>query len=348
MITISDIASRAGVSRTTVSYVLNGRESGVRISEETRQRVSAAAAELGYRRNALAHAVTTGRNPVLGFLACAPEGELVARLLAGALDEAEESGYFIKVLRLRHNTVNAEVIERCAELRLAGVIVLYLDTEQLKYLHGEMARYGIPVAVLDDSFPQERGVRVVSDDIDGCRQAIAHLVALGHTKIACISGPQASGCASLREEGYRLAMREHGLQAPESYLQRGDWDEDVTEAATRALLSSEHGRPSAIVCAGDEWAMVAARTLRRCGLRVPEDVSVIGFGDIRTARLWEPPLTTVAQPFQEMGRLAVKRLIAQAEAPDSSTISRSTPIEEALPTQLVVRQSTARVAPSLG
>ncbi len=336
MITISDIASRAGVSRTTVSYVLNGRESGVRISEETRRRVQEAASAMGYRRNSLAHAVTTGKNPVLGFLACAPEGELVARLLAGALDEAEEASYFIKVLRLRHNTVNAEVIERCAELRLAGVIVLYLDQGQLKYLQGEMARYEIPVAVLDDSFPQPAGIRVISDDVQGCRLAIQHLAALGHKRIAFISGAPTSGCAVLREDGFQAAMREAKLPLPEGYLLRGEWNIEATEQAALQLLSSEHGRPTAILCAGDEWAMVAMRTLRRQGLHVPEDVSVVGFGDFRTSQFWEPPLTTVAQPFQEMGRLAVRRLLQKIQAPDDPL-----PREDALPTQLIVRESTA-------
>lgn len=340
MITISDVASKAGVSRTTVSYVLNGRESGVRISEETRRRVSEAASELGYRRNALAHAVTTGRNPVLGFLACAPEGELAARLLAGALDEAEEASYFIKVLRLRHNTINAEVIERCAELRLAGVIVLYLDPEQLKYLHAEMARYQIPVAVLDDSFPQDKGIRVISDDVEGCRMAVQHLVSLGHRKIALISGPSTSGCAQLREEGYRAAMYEASLPVPSDYLQRGEWNEEATEHAAQQLVHAERGHPTAIICAGDEWAMVTMRTLRRQGLRVPQDVSVVGFGDFRTSRFWDPPLTTVAQPFQEMGRLAVRRLLQRIELPGFNNAPR----EDALPTRLIVRQSTAPAA----
>lgn len=339
MITISDIALRAGVSRTTVSYVLNQRESGVRISEETRRRVLQTASVMGYRRNALAHAVTTGKNPVLGFLACAPEAELVARLLAGALDEAEEQGYFIKVLRLRHNTVNAEVIERCAELRLAGVIVLYLDQSQLDYLHGEMANYQIPVAVLDDSFAQSQGVRVISDDVQGCRLAVQHLKALGHRKIAFISGATSSGCALLREEGYRLAMKKARLPVPEDYLVRGEWNVQATEQATLKLLASAHGAPSAIICAGDEWAMIAMRTARRQGLRIPQDLSVIGFGDLKTSQFWEPPLTTIAQPFEEMGRLAVKRLLERIQA---AGFDRA-PHEDSLPTQLIVRESTATI-----
>jgi DNA-binding LacI/PurR family transcriptional regulator len=281
--------------------------------------------------------VTTGRNPVLGFLACAPEGELVARLLAGALDEVEEQGYFIKVLRLRDNTVNAEVIERCAELRLAGVMVLYLGQEQLAYLQAEMERYHIPVTVLDDSFPQKSGIRVVSDDVQGCRLAVQHLVSLGHQRIAFISGASNSGCAALRERGYRLAMKEHGLTVPRGYLVHGQWNIDATRQATLQLLQSPRGRPSAIICAGDEWAMVAIKTLHRQGLRVPHDVSVVGFGDLKTSQLWEPSLTTVAQPFQDMGRCAVKQLLAQLQSPRRP--GAATNYE--LPIRLLVRESTA-------
>lgn len=335
MITISDVAARASVSRTTVSYVLNRRESGVRISDETRQRVLEAASELGYRRNALAHAVTTGRNPVLGFLACAPEGELTARLLAGALDEAEAQNYFVKVLRLRNNTVNESVIERCAESRLAGVMVLYLDPAQLKYLQSEMKNYQIPVAVVDDSFPQSSGIRVISDDVQGCALAVEHLTQLGHRRIAFLSGTADSGCALLREEGFRRAMHSQGLSIPPDYLVRGEWNVEKSEAATLQLLRSPHGRPTAIICAGDEWAMIAMRTLGRSGLKVPNEVSVVGFGDIGTAGFWEPPLTTVAQPFAEMGRLAVRRLLERIATPDDALC------EDILPTKLVVRASTA-------
>jgi DNA-binding LacI/PurR family transcriptional regulator len=335
MITITDIANRAGVSRATVSYVLNGRENGVRISDGTRQRVLAAAAELGYRRNALAHAVTTGRNPVLGFLACAPEGELVARLLAGALDEAEEQENFIKVLRLRHNQVNDSVIERCLELRLAGVIVLYLVQEHLDHLQNAMERYNVPVVVLDDSFPQQRGARVVSDDAQGCRAAVQHLVELGHQRIAFISGAHNSGCAAQREQGFREAMHEAGLAVPPDYLKHGEWNLEVTEQVTLQLLQSPHGRPTAIICAGDEWAMVAMRVMQREGLHVPRDVSIIGFADLNTSRFWNPALTTVAQPFQEMGRLAVRRVLERAANPAAEYQ------EDLLPTQLVVRESAA-------
>lgn len=144
-----DIAEKAGVSRPTVSYVLNERREGVFVGEETRRRVLEAARELGYRRNELARAMVTGRNRMLGFLAALPEAEATARMMAGALDEADAHNYTLKVLRLSGRTLEDAVIERCVELRLAGVLAIYLDAESLERLHIEMSRHCIPVAVLE-------------------------------------------------------------------------------------------------------------------------------------------------------------------------------------------------------
>jgi LacI family transcriptional regulator len=357
MITMNDIAEKAGVSRSTVSFVLNKRYQGVYVSDDTRERVTAAARALGYRRNELARAIVTGKNRVLGFLVCSPESEVVARMLAGALDEAEEQSYFIKVLRLRNNVIDSETIDRCVELRLAGVIVLYLNEERLDELHIEMERYNIPVATLDDSLPHPWGVRVISDDVHGCRMAIEHLLELGHRKIGLISGRPDSGISILRERGYHQIMGEAGLQVPPHYVAYGFWSVEKTEAVVTELLSAPD-RPTALICAGDIMAMTACRTARGLGLRVPQDLSVVGFANIDAAEAADPPLTTVAQPFQEMGRMAVRRLlqlIGDEESgngngngnnhSDGDGLNRA-PLEESLPTHLVVRGSTAPIQAS--
>ena len=125
------------------------------------------AAALGYRRNGLARAVVTGRNPVFGFLVPAPEVEVAARLLAGALEEAEARQHTVQVIRLTLDTARS-TIERCVEMRPVGVMSVYVGGATLEHLHQEMARYHIHVAVLDSSFPQERGLRFISDDLLGC------------------------------------------------------------------------------------------------------------------------------------------------------------------------------------
>lgn len=147
MPTMSDVARHAGVSATTVSFVLNGKEANFAIPEITRDRVLSAARAIGYRRNELAHAAITGKNRVLGFLVHKPENESAARILSGALAQDEEAGYTIKVLRLADKeTLDRATIERCFELRLAGVMVLYRSDGLLEILHAEMSKGQVPVA----------------------------------------------------------------------------------------------------------------------------------------------------------------------------------------------------------
>lgn len=344
MVTMQDIASRVGVSKSTVSHIMNNRETALRISVSTRERVMQAAAELGYRPNALAHAVATGKNRMIGFLVYKPEYEPVARMLSGALDEAEDQGYSIKVMRLRNNTLDHKTIEQCADLRLAGVIVMYLDASNLDFLHEEMKRYRIPVSVLDSSVPLDWGIRVISDDEQGCRLAVQHLAGLGHKRIAFVSGDPGEGIAILREKGYRDAMAAARLPVPPFYFTRGNWIVSDMEAATRDLLAATPP-PTAILCASDETAMVVTRTLRRSGLNVPQDMSVVGFSDLMSSQYFDPPLTTVAPPFYAMGQAIARALLNRVR----STIEEAPAfddhaVEELLPNSLTVRESTAAPA----
>lgn len=343
MVTMDQIAQRAGVSQATVSYVLNQRHRATRISEGTRQRVLSTARELGYRRNALAHAMVTGKNPVIALLAWAPEGEVVARVLGGALDAAEEQQYTIKVLRLHNNQIDYRTIERCIELRIAGALVMFLGHDTLDHLRHELEHYAVPVAIVDSSFPQTGGIRVVSDDLLGCHQAVEHLVRLGHRRIAFLSGRPGSAATTMRELGFRAAMAAFALPIPPGYLVQGWWEPGTIRHVTEHLLKHPDGRPTAIVCASDETAMVVLRTARKQGLRVPHDLSVIGYADLTMAALADPPLTSVAQPFAEMGRAAVHHLLRAASKGDDAAADPA--VNQALPTRLIVRESTAPANP---
>jgi LacI family transcriptional regulator len=337
---MADIAVRAGVSRATVSLVLNEKHAVVGIAEETRQRVLRAASELSYRPNEIARAMVTGRNPVIGFLVRESQREVPTRILAGALSEAESRGYSVKVIRA-DGPFDHRIIERCAEMRLAGIMVLYINGDSLEYLRQEMARYSTPVAVVDSSFPATQGIRIISDDRDGARQAIEHLASLGHRRIAFISGAPDSGAAAEREEGYRTALASLDIPMPADYLVHGNWFIPRIEEMTHALLEHPAGRPTAIFCADDRTAMIAARTARRAGLRIPEDLSLVGFANLEMAEYGDPPLTTVAQPFPEMGATAVQHLLNWVEEHHRSKQTAAAPVEVVLPTHLIHRTSTA-------
>lgn len=334
--TMNEIANRVGVSRSTVSIVLNGRHyAGVTIGTDTRDRVLEAARDLGYRRNALARAIVSGHSRSIGFLVENPAYEPVAQMLAGALDEAEDNDYFVKVLRVRDTKLDQKTIDRCIELRLEGVITLYL-AGQADLLHAELDRYGTPIVLLESAVKRSWGTRVVTEDRAGCAQMMDHLYSLGHRRIAFVAGRLGSEGGAPREVGFRESVDRLGLSVPQSYYERGNWRIEDTEAAVARLLHEVSPRPSAIFCANDIMAMGAIRQAHRAGLRVPEDLSVAGFTNLSIADYSDPPLTSVAQPFLDMGRSAVRHLVARSENPESAV-----DCEIVLPSTLVVRSSTA-------
>lgn len=342
MVTITDIATKAGVSRATVSYVLNERNTTVRISDTTRQRVMETAAALGYRRNELARAVITGKNRMLGFWVMHSTREPVVRVLAGAMKEADSNDYFIKMLGLDNETVDSRIIERCIEWRLSGIIAIHAPATAMDVLYPRIVDSGVPIVLVDSQRPPRGSNHVAADGAGGIRSVVEHLVQLGHRKIAFIAGePDEDTISHIRTQAYLEAMRQLGLERYQQVLY-GHWLPEPTEHIARTLLKSPahaKNRPTAIVCASDNMAMVVVRTAGEMGIRVPQELSVTGFDDSTTAALYNPPLTTVAQPFEEMGRLAVQNLLASA--PEEQEPKRIEYSLEHLPTRLIVRQSTA-------
>lgn len=338
MVTITDVAARAGVSRTTVSYVLSNGEVSERISPQTRNRVMEAVAELGYRRNALAHAVTTGQNRMLGFWVMQSNREPVVRVLAGAMREADANGYFIKMLGFDNQTTPDTIVQQCIEWRLSGIIAIHAPTDLLNRVHPQIKNSHIPAIIVDSQQPPQDSLHIASDSADGILRVMNLLLEGGHRNIAFIAGyPDASDRVSLRRENaYRAAMQRAGLEH-QIRVHHGSWNYESTaptEVATRELLESADP-PTAIVCVSDHTAMVVIRTAAQMGVRVPDELSVTGFDDVAVAALYNPPLTTVSQEFEAMGALAVQHLLrgpSNGESPYR---------EELLPTQLIVRDSTA-------
>jgi LacI family transcriptional regulator len=345
MVTMNDIAVRLGVSRATVSYVLNGRETGISIRDETRQRIMEVASEMGYRRNDLARAVVTGKNYVLGFLTHHPGAEVSSRILVGAQEEADKSGYLIKQFSFMAGADYKTPIRRCIEQRLAGILAMSFEESALQHLHDETARFNMPIVLIDDSLHQPWAARVLSDSEQGLRLALEHLYKLGHRKIGFVSAQHGAPLAEIRAAQFRVLCGEMGIPAKENHLIWTNWDEiEIIEAGICELLKDKKNRPTALMCAGDKIAVVAARTARSLGLVIPRDLSIVGFADFVFAPLADPPLTTVAQPFEEMGRIAIRHILARIETPDQSLV---TPIADImLPTSLVVRSSTAKVTPN--
>ena len=348
MITMSDIADEVGVSRSAVSLVLNNRPDS-RIPEATRQRIIETALEMGYRTNALARSVASGKTRMIGYLVSEPNYEPSWKIIVGALAEAEALGFTLKVLSVTPETF-VERVRQCIELRLGGIVAGLLGGHSL--LFEEANRAQIPVAVVDPGIAQPFGINVMADDAIGLKAAIEHLLSLGHRRIGFISSgfPQLFGGAddigTTREKLFERIMAEQDLSVPDGYIARetmnvfGEFADGAANrqsviAALQVLAGHPQGRPTAIICWRDETAMVAIEAAVAMGLRVPEDISVVGFSDLSTARFFRPALSTVQSPWDELGRLAVRQL-SQRIAADF----QAQPTTYLVPSHFVARQSS--------
>jgi DNA-binding LacI/PurR family transcriptional regulator len=352
MITMTDIAHKAGVSRSAVSHVLNNRQGEqIRIPQPTRERILLVASEMGYRTNELARAVASGKTRMIGYLVEEPRYEPYWNTIIGALAETEELGFTLKVLSVTRDTL-AERVRQCIALRLGGLIVR-LNSDK-KLIFEEAGNAQIPVVTIDEAVPQPFGIRVSADDAPGCHDAIEHLQALGHRRIGFISSgfpslnQTAGDVGSMREACFRREMAARGLELPDGYVTYDSVsvygpvaiDDASARLATAALLAHPTGRPSAIFCWRDETALFAIRECRSQGLRVPQDISIVGFSDLSAAHLFDPPLSTVKSPWDAMGRVAIQQLARAIEAPFDPA-----PTSHLLATEFVARGSSGPVSP---
>jgi LacI family transcriptional regulator len=351
MIKMTDIAAKAGVSRSAVSLVLNDRPD-TRIPEATRQRIIETAIELGYRPNQLARAVASGKTRMIGYLVSEPNYEPTWKTIMGALAEAEALGFTLKVFSVTRETF-VERVRQCVELRLGGIVASLLGGHHVVFEEANRAQ--IPVAIVDPGVAQPFGANVMADDAIGLTAAIEHLHALGHRRIGFIS----SGFAKLfggkgdigtaREALFERILQNRGLAVPHGYITGETMDVFGPSAdaagnlqsvfdATQSLIEHPAGRPTAICCWRDETAMVAIQACDKAGLRVPDDISIVGFSDLSAARFFRPPLSTVQSPWDELGHFAVRELCRRIEeefSPEAST--------HLVPSRFVARQSTGPV-----
>lgn len=352
MLKMSDIANRAGVSPTTVSFVLNDRPEASRIREKTRLKVLQAAEELGYRSNHWASAVRTGNTKMLGFLGGNTEEEHVGRMLQGALEAADAQGYTLKLLRLDSFDDSArQVIRRSSELRLMGMLALHLPQDTLEELHSEARESGTPLVLMDARSASRDITQVVSDDEGGIAAGIEHLVQLGHSKIAmiCDQSKTPISLSTTRKEAFLAAMSRHNLPVLPDYVQDGAFRlrEPSARAAHFLLTLPPERRPTAIFCSGDLMALATLQMASELGIRVPQELSIVGFANMTFTEFAQ--LTTIEQPFMQMGRTAVETLLGiirdknHEENDKTSTphLAEEDSKIKVLPTRLIQRASTA-------
>jgi LacI family transcriptional regulator len=324
---------RAGVSRTTVSFVLNGR-ADTGIPEETRLRVLDAARELGYHPHGAARALAGGSSHTIGLvLRQSPEQVAVDALLAETLwgigSEAHQGGYRVLVEPLSPD--RGRYSDLVVSQRVDGLIVSgpRTDDDELESL----VRDGFPI-ILQGSLPSLDASSVDVDNRAGARTAVEHLLALGHRRIGCVTNaPLAYTAAADRLAGYRDALDAAGVDVDATLVVEGAFDAASGWSATASLLAAAP-EVTALFVASDIVAFGALRALREAGRRVPADVSVVGFDDIPLARHFDPPLTTIRLPARELGAAAGRALVERLAG-------RAGTERTLLPTELIVRESTA-------
>ena len=327
--TINDVARAAGVSKKTVSRVINR---SALLKQDTREKVEAVIAELGYVPNPQARALALRRNFLLGLLHDNPNAQTVLNFQEGVLDAIRDTEFALVVRPVdRHSPEMLDDIRHFLEQqRLYGVLILppISENDDLAALCREMGcgyvRMGS--AMLDD----EEHV-VASNDREVVESAVDYLVEAGHRRIGIIKGPNGFRSALERYEGFMTSMKKHGLDVPAEMIAQGTYRFESGLAAAEALLDSAE-RPTAIFCSNDEMAAGALHAARQHNIAVPADLSIIGFDDSPiAAHIW-PPLTTVAWPLREMAKAAALKLVAPSD-------------EEAqqfrFPARLVQRQSVA-------
>jgi LacI family transcriptional regulator len=333
--TSADVAAMAGVSRTTVSFVLNHR-ADVKIPAGTRQRVVDAAAQLGYQPNASARQLAGGRSHVLALvLHQSPEqvasDAVLAETLRGLSAAARAGGFRVMVELLTPEGPEASYGSLLRAQHADGLIVSgpRSDDPSLQ----ELVRDGFPV-VLQGSFPDISILSVDVDNVAGARGAVEHLLSLGHRRIACITNARlVYTAAQERLAGYKAALAAAGIAYEPVLVAEADFDAPSGHAAMAELLARTTF--DAAFVASDVVALGAIGALRKAGRRVPDDVSIVGFDDIPLAAYFDPPLTTVRLPAFELGQAAGRALLERLA-------DRANPHRTLLPTELIVRGSTAR------
>jgi DNA-binding LacI/PurR family transcriptional regulator len=337
VVTLKDIAEQAGVSTTTVSRILNGRETGVPIREETREKVLAIAAELGYRPNMMARALRGSRSSLIGVIAQNITSLFHSQILRGLNDTAIKRSYRVFLGHVqRQIDIAINYGSMFEQSHADGILIigqLEGDMETLDILTRQH-KYVVDVSdrVASRGFPG-----VYADSMIGTQLAMDHLWSLGHRRIVCMTDTKIKD-GSLRAEGYQNYMREHGaeenihiIKTPRSF--------QASYEAGKSLFADfkRRDRPTAIFAGTDAIAIGLMQAAFQARIVVPDDVSIIGFDDIDFAPFTIPPLTTIKQSGFEMGQIAANLLIDMIEQERSSS-----EVEDVImsPT-LVVRQSTS-------
>ncbi|MFB7406510.1 LacI family DNA-binding transcriptional regulator [Streptomyces sp. NPDC056202] len=333
--TLEEVAARAGVGRGTVSRVINGSP---RVSEQAKAAVERAVAELGYVPNRAARALAGSRTDAVALVIPETEARLFAEpyfldIIRGVSSELADADKQLLLTLIRSEQERQRFEQYLGAQRVDGVLLVSVHAADP--LPDQVRALGLPAVLNGRRTEDERVAFVDSDNTGAGRTAVAHLAERGRRAVATITGPLDMYVARCRLDGYRQGLAEAGLAADDGLVATGDFTEEGGRRAMRQLLDR---RPDldAVFAASDVMAAGARGVLREAGRRVPEDVALVGVDDSAIARHMDPPLTSVRQPIEEMGRTMARLLLQEIAAPSEPDDQP----RRMLPTELVVRASS--------
>lgn len=335
-VTLHELARAAGVSVSTASRALTRGNHPV--NEETRQRIVALAEELGYRPNLIARGLRTERTFTIGIIVDNIISPFSPTIIRGIQDYLQQHHYFSVIINADWNPESeTKAIHDLISRSIDGVILVE------SWVRGANPTLDLaekPYVFVHRLFSRSDRNSVMVDDNYGARLAVDHLAALGHRRIAFIGGPADWDASANRLAGYQEALSRWGLEYDPSLVQGGDWELQSGVASTQAFLSLSDP-PTAIVAANDLMALGAIYTIQETGLRVPEDIAVVGYDDREIASLSRPTITTVTLPCYEMGQASARMLLSlldNRDKPGEPVMTRG---------RLIVRESSGALARKL-
>lgn len=325
--TIRDVARQAGVSHQTVSRVINGRDD---VLPETRALVEAAIEELGYQPSAIARSMARGQTHTLACISPNLTDYTFASVIEGAETEARQHGYFLLSSSATDPDSFRELVdELVGQRRVDGLIVINPYSDQ-RY---EYIPKNFPLVFVGARSHGEPVSSVCLDDEKVAYEATRHLISLGHTSIAMVTGPMEEDCSQDRAAGYRRALREAGIPLDEAMIVEGDWSATSGQEALVSFVAQGQA-PTAIFAQNDRMAMGLLRAARDMNLDVPTKLAVIGVDDMPLSSYFDPPLTTMRQDMPRIGQEATRILLDLIQEKNNGVR------EVKLSAQLVVRKST--------
>lgn len=333
-ITIKDVAWEVGLDASTVSRALNNKE---RVNETTRGKVLEVAKKLGYHPNIMARGLVLKKTETIGFIIDKSQSDSLSHgffygmIMEGIEEEIRKYGYHLIFSTINNSSKRkSDFLKIIREDRTDGLILAGCKIDKKIIL--AIKKKKIPLVLVDNHFDQEKINCVVTDNINGAYEAVSHLIRLGYKKISFFTNSLNNLSFSERFEGYKLALKQHGLDCNERLVQKnivnsGEGCISLKELLDNAVL------PMAIFAANDVWATEAMKMIKEKKLKIPQDIAIVGFDDEKYASYTDPPLTTVRVFKKEMGQMAGRRLI------EIINNKNSPPVKYLISTQLIVRES---------